>query len=130
MADRLVGAPILLGEKMYDTREHFNNRLNNIGRKHKAMTRGYVTQMRSDGLIVVKPRQRGIDFPVKGVVLLLLGFFFFKAFLLAAIGPDTYGERIDKLQDGTFIEQGGAWVMQVEPVTQVIADYLGPIMRY
>lgn len=115
---------------MVETKEHFNDRLNFLGRKHQAMSRGYTTQMRDDGLIVVKPRRRrGIEIPFKGIFLLLLGFVFFKAFMLASVGPDTYGERVAILNSGTFIEQGGAWLMQADPASQIIANYMGPILR-
>ena len=114
---------------MVETKIQFNDRLNFLGRKHQAMSRGYTTQMRTDGLIVVKPRRRSIDIPFKGILLLLLGFVFFKAFILASVGPDTYGERVAILNSGTFVEKGGAWVMQADPVSQVIANFMGPIFR-
>jgi hypothetical protein len=114
---------------MVEAKKQFNDRLNFLGRKHHAMSRGYTTQMRTDGLIVVKPRRRSIDIPFKGICLLLLGFVFFKAFMLASVGTDRYGERVAILNSGTLVEQGGAWVMQVDPVSQVIANYMGPIFR-
>jgi hypothetical protein len=115
---------------MVDSKLQFNNRLRLLGRKHSKMANGYTTQMRSDGLIVVKPRRsarRG--FPLKGLVFLALGLFGFKALILASLGPDGYGERVAKLQDGTVVERGGAWVMQVDPATQVLADLMGPVLR-
>ncbi|MFT4706684.1 MAG: hypothetical protein ACI9PU_000517 [Ascidiaceihabitans sp.] len=114
---------------MVEAKKQFNDRLNFLGRKHQAMSRRYTTQMRTDGLIVVKPRRRSIDIPFQGILLLLLGFVFFKAFMLASIGPDTYCERVAILNSGIFVEQGGAWVMQTDPVSQVIANYMGPISR-
>ena len=117
---------------MVETKKHFLNRLDILGHKHQAMSRGYTTRMRDDGLIVVKPRRqkRIMDFQLKGVVLLLLGFVFFKGFMLASVGPDTYSERVAILSNGTFVEQGCAWVMQVGPISQIIANYMGPILRY
>lgn len=115
---------------MVETKLHFNNRLRLLGRKHTKMANGYTTQMRNDGLIVVKPRRaarRG--FPIKGLVLLALGFISFKALVLASVGPDGYAERVASLDNGTVIERGGAWVMQVDPLTQVIANNMGPVLR-
>tara|TARA_B110000971_G_C19664057_1_gene343674 strand:- start:95 stop:445 length:351 start_codon:yes stop_codon:yes gene_type:complete len=116
---------------MSGPRNNFDKRLNAIGLKHAAMARGYTTEIRSDGLIVVKPyvRRRGFSIPVAGVVMLLAGLLFFKAFILAAVGPDLYDERVAKLGEGTFVEQGGAWVMQVEPATEYFATVIGPIFR-
>lgn len=124
-----MGALILFGAAMVETKTHFDNRLNVLGHKHKAMTRGYTTHMRNDGLIVVKELPQKKQFPIKGLVLLLLGFFCFKGFMLAAVGQDAYAERVASLQSGTFVEQGGAWVMQADPVAQVVANYMGPILR-
>jgi hypothetical protein len=64
---------------MVEAKKQFNDRLNFLGRKHQAMSRRYTTQMRTDGLIVVKPRRRSIDIPFQCILLLLLGFVFFKA---------------------------------------------------
>ncbi len=52
-----------------------------------------------------------------------------KAFILAAAGPDLYDERVAKLGEGTFVEQGGARVMQVEPATEYFATVIDPIFR-
>ena len=114
---------------MFDNRDNFESRLKVIGRKNVAMANGYSAQMRDDGLIVLKPRRREIEFPLKGIVMLLIGFFFFKAFILASVGPDTYGERISILQSGTVLEKAGAWVMQIDPISQGIANYMGPAFR-
>lgn len=114
---------------MVETKDQFTIRLNALGHKHRAMSRGYTTVMRSDGLIVIKPCKRRIQIPIKGIALLLLGFFFFKAFMIASVGVVTYGERVAILNNGTFVEQGGAWVMTPEPVSQTIANYMGPLLR-
>jgi hypothetical protein len=43
-----------------------DERLKDIGRKHTVMARGYTTEIRNDGLIVVKPYvgRRGFSIPV------------------------------------------------------------------
>jgi hypothetical protein len=114
---------------MFDHRESFGRRLKVIDQKNVALANGYTTQMRDDGLIVLKPRRRVVEFPLKGLIVLVIGFFFFKAFILASIGPDTYGERIEILENGTLLEQGGAWVMQIDPISQTVANYVRPAFR-
>ena len=123
------GGTYLLDAAMFDNRQNFESRLKVIDRKNLAMANGYIADMRDDGLIVLKPYRRTMNFPLKGMILLLIGFFFFKAFILASVGPDTYASRIEILQNGTFVERGGAWVMQVDPVSQGIANYMGPAFR-
>ncbi|MEM6303876.1 MAG: hypothetical protein AAF744_04100 [Pseudomonadota bacterium] len=116
---------------MVETRDHFVKRLNVLGRKHAQMAHvGYTTKVGKDGLIRVKPkRKRSGGLPVKGLMFLALGFFGFKAFTLAATGPVTYNERLSKLENGTVIEQYGAKALAIDPVTEVIAGILGPVLR-
>ena len=115
---------------MVESRSSFDNRLRSLGRKHNAMTHGVVTQMRGDGLIVLKPKRyrarRG--FPVRGLVLFLLGFFAFKGFMLNDMGTQGYDERIASLATGTVVEQVGARVMQADPVTLLFADTWGKML--
>ncbi len=114
---------------MVETHDHFNKRLKCLGRKHAQMTRGYTTIVGKDGLIVAQPKVKRRWFPVKGLILLVLGFFAFKAFMLVSFGPVTYGERLAKLEDGTAIEQVGAKVLGLDPLTVILADFAGQYLR-
>jgi hypothetical protein len=60
---------------MYGPSKKIDERLKDIGRKHTVMARGYTTEIRNDGLIVVKPyvRRRGFSIPVACIVMLLAG---------------------------------------------------------
>ena len=112
-----------------ETHDHFVNRLTQLGRKHEKMTRGYSTKVGKDGLITVTTKRSRRGFPIKGLFLLVLGFFAFKAFMLASVGPVTYNERLAKLENGTIIEQAGAKVLGIDPVTEAIASVAGPVLR-
>jgi hypothetical protein len=113
---------------MVETHDHFVRRLRNLGRKHDQMTGGYVTRVGRDGLITVQPRRARRGFPVKPLLLLVAGFFCFKAFMLAAIGPVTYNERLAKLEGGSMVEQVGAAALRIDPVTQTMAGIAGPVV--
>lgn len=116
---------------MVETHDHFTKRLGKLGRKHEQMTHGYTTKVGKDGLITVTPKARRAR-STSGVTFLLivaLGFFAFKAFMLAASGPDAYGERLAGLKEGTVVEQAGAFVLGIDPITQKLADLAGPILR-
>lgn len=117
---------------MIETKDHFNKRLNMLGRKHNAMTKGYVTKVTRDGLIVVQPKKgrssRGGG-AIKLVLLLALGFFGFKAFTLATVGPVTYNERLASLEAGTMPEQLGAKALAIDPISAAMADVIGPVLR-
>ncbi|WP_246035955.1 hypothetical protein [Aliishimia ponticola] len=93
------------------------------------MARGYTASLRGDGLIVVHPRRVHFHMPVRGFVLLMSVFMLFKGFMLATLGPATYSERLTVLSGGTVYEQAGAFVMGIDPVSQVVADTLRPYVR-
>lgn len=114
---------------MIQSHDKFNERLTLLSEKHARMSNGYVASVRSDGLIVVRPRRARIAFPLRGLALLTVGFFVFKAFILAAIGPVTYNERLANLQAGNTLERAGAWVLQIDPLTDAIAGLTGPVLR-
>jgi hypothetical protein len=107
----------------------FDKRLSKIDHTRQAMARGYTSFVGSDGLIVIRPRRRPLRLPIKGIALMALGFFGLKGMMLAQIGLEGYSERLTTLQNGTLVEQAGAWIMQVEPATQWIASNLGPILH-
>ena len=93
------------------------------------MGRVYTASLRGDGLIVVRPRRIAFKMPVRGFVLLMAMLMLFKGFLLGWMGDAAYQERLDVLRQGSPYEAAGAFVMGVDPVTRVIADSLGTIIR-
>ncbi len=107
----------------------FNDRLRLLDRKHRAMSHGYVTRVQPDGLIIAKPRRQPIRISGRAVLVFVLAFIGFKAFLVANLGPLTYDERLARLNAGTVVEQAGAFVMQADPVTMYVAEQIGPILR-
>ncbi|MFL4470461.1 hypothetical protein ACERZ8_11445 [Tateyamaria armeniaca] len=114
---------------MQDSQADFNKRLSTLNRKHAAMSQGFSTALRADGLIVIKPnRALRRAFPIKGLLALVFGFFVFKAIMLSSLSEITYNERVAKLNQGGALEQAGAWLMQVEPVTHFLAGFLEPLI--
>lgn len=107
----------------------FNQRVQRLAKKHDAMSRGYKTRMRKDGLIVMKPRRSRPGVSLRAIVLFIGALLMFKGFLLANLGPEGYSERVAKLSEGTPVERAGAWVMQPDPVSVFIAEQTGPVLR-
>ena len=99
----------------------FDKRLKRITRRHDRMGNGTVKTMTSDGLIVERPRMYKPRFPLKGLIVLLAIGFLFKGFMLSSLGEAGYAERVAGLSTGSVLEQGGAWVMQIDPATSYIA---------
>ena len=117
---------------MVETHDHFVERLTALGRKHSQMSRGYTTRVDKDGLLVATPRRRQLlpgTGVLKLVMLMLIGFLSFKSFAVAAYGPVTYNERLQKLENGTVIEQVGAKALAIDPVTDAVAKTVGPMLR-
>jgi hypothetical protein len=114
---------------MSDGRKEFGSRVNRLSRRHNAMARGYTANIRGDGLIVVQPRRFQFKLPIRGFVLLMAVFMIFKGFMLASLGDQAYYERLSVLRLGSTYEQAGAFVMGIDPVSQVIADSLKPVLN-
>ncbi len=107
----------------------FSKRLRRIVRQHDRMRHGIVHRLTRDGLIVARPRSHMPRFPLKGVLTILAAGILFKAFLFVHLGGITYAERVASLQDGSLIEQGGAWVMQIDPATEWVAAQIDTVLK-
>ncbi|SMH52792.1 hypothetical protein [Maritimibacter sp. HL-12] len=104
----------------------FNKRVREIEGRHKRLASGYVRLEERDGLLVpverVRPRR---SLPLRGITLSLVAFLLFKGFLLAYLGPVTYGNRIAILEAGNAAEKVGSWIMAADPITLWIASQIG-----
>ncbi len=114
---------------MFQNHALFDRRVRRLNRKHEAMSRGYTTKLRKDGLIVVQPQRAQVRLPLKFLFLVFVALILFKGFLMASLGTEAYGERVAGLAGGTTVEQVGAWVMQPEPATEFVAAQIGLILR-
>jgi len=107
----------------------FEERLQQLARKHRAMSRGYVTRMQPDGLIIARPKRQPIQISFPVFIFFLAAFIGFKAFLFVGVGPLTYEDRLAHLQLGTMVEKAGAYAMQADPLTVYEATQIGPSLR-
>lgn len=105
----------------------FEKRLRNIVRDHQRLNTGAVHAIRSDGLIVARPRVYNPKFPLRGLLLLVASAVLFKAYIFASLGASVYNDRVAQLSEGTFIEKAGAWVMQADAVTVGVAQALNAL---
>jgi hypothetical protein len=109
--------------------QNFYGRLGRINRVHEsgggfeaegALGMSYYNARR-------KPARRaGILGPV---VLVMMTVIAIKAAVLASIGPERYEERIAALRAGSSVEQAGAWVLQADPLTAVMAAKLSAVLH-
>ncbi|GHF61605.1 hypothetical protein [Seohaeicola zhoushanensis] len=107
----------------------FQTRVRRLLRKHTAMTRGYTTRMRPDGLMVAVPRRPPPPVSPRSVVMCLGVFILLKGVLIAALGPGDYERRVVRLAEGNFVQQAGAFAMKADPLTALVAVQLAPMMR-
>lgn len=107
---------------MLQTAKNFDHRLGQITKRHERAANGTAYRVSKSGLIVATPRRFRPRFPFKGVALLIVSLVAFKGFLLAYLGPEIYAERVAILQNGSLVEQAGAWVLRVEPATTAVAQ--------
>ena len=114
---------------MIGAKSNFDERLHKIERSDRRSAKGYAPVVGPDGLIVVRRRRSGPNVPLRGLIYLACGFILFKAIALAQFGAQGYNDRIALMQEGTAVEQVGAWVMQADPATEWVANKLRPFLR-
>jgi len=106
----------------------FEKRLRKIVRSNNRMaTSGVVHKMKSDGLVVAKPRIYSPRFPWRGMVLLFAAMFVFKGYVHFALGAADYSQRIATLSEGSLFEKIGGLAMQADPITLTVSQVLSQI---
>jgi hypothetical protein len=88
-----------------------------ITRRHTQLSRGYVTSVNDDGLVVAKPRRKMRRGTLRGVAIVVLVLMAFKGFLHNQLGENAYMARVDGLSQGSMFEQAGAVLMAADPIT-------------
>ena len=107
----------------------FEHRLRRIVRKHRQMANGVVGRMGPDGLVIPVARRAMPTFPLRSIVLVIGVALLLKAYLLAAIGGAEFDARVATLSQGSLLDQGGAFVMQADPMTVTVAAWISQIIN-
>ena len=113
---------------MTTERTAFRKRLRRLVRRHEALSHGYETRIRGDGLLIVTPKRQSRGVSLTAIVTFVGLFLVMKAVLVAQIGLQGYEDRVLMLQSGTFAERIGAMIMQVDPVTAYLADLIRSLL--
>jgi len=109
--------------------DEFDRRMRRISRRQSKLSRGYVTAVTDDGMVVAKPRRRGNGGAVRGFAIIMIVVILFKGFLHAQLGAASYQDRVEALAEGSVIEQAGAWAMTADPVTLWLSGHLSSLVR-
>lgn len=105
----------------YAGSQQLEKRLTRIEAKRKALSRGVIYSVNQDGLIIARPRRRGLRRPFHLLFMALAAVIGFKAVLYASLGAVTYNDRIAELAEGSIVERAGAWVMTADQLTVWLA---------
>ncbi|MCB2126938.1 MAG: hypothetical protein H6897_04670 [Rhodobacteraceae bacterium] len=108
--------------------QNFYGRLGRIERTHEAG--GGFEADGTLGMSYYNSRRRPTRrFGLLGpLVLVAMTVIAIKAAVLATIGPERYEERLVALHAGSSVEQGGAWVLQADPLTVALAERLRAVI--
>lgn len=103
----------------------FQKRVRQIDRRHNKIARGYVRLVERDGLLIPKTKiLKRRRFPLRVIVLSVIGFIVFKGILVSQVGLSSYETRLETLTAGSMVERAGAWLMQVDPLTRGVAEFI------
>lgn len=105
--------------------ELFEQRYRRVLQRHRQLSRGYVTRLGGNGVITHEPARR-IDkgFSLYLLTIPLLVGFFVKAGIYLVLGDERYAAQLALLQEGGAVERAGAWVMALDPITELVAGML------
>lgn len=114
---------------MDDSVKSFSQRISRVNRRRQKMNNnGVVRKVGKDGLISAYPRRRMPSFPLRGIVILVMTAFLYKAVMFAWLGAAAYGDCIEALAQGTIVEQVGAWILQADPATVAFGTLIKPLL--
>ena len=109
--------------------ENFDKRMRRIMRNHEQLSRGHVTTVTRDGLIVARPRRRVMSFvPWRAILAILVLAMASKVALYVNLGPAAYEEIVASLSTGSEIERAGAYLMQADQATLWLAAQIEALM--
>lgn len=93
-------------------------------RTEKPRVTGALTSFNHDGLVLAERRRRRseIDLPWKAFIQVALIVTAVKLLLYIDLGPIAYNARVETLSQGAWYEQIGAWLMFIDPFSQMVLD--------
>ena len=109
---------------MMSQREPFYERIRRIQRRRRKLAQGFGLKIDENNLIVPKPHLVALAFPWRGLCMALLVALGLKAYLMASLDSQTYASKLAALSRGDPVEQVGAWMMQPDPASGVLAQVM------
>jgi hypothetical protein len=114
---------------MKDGFAHFDRRLERLDERKAALEAGHRTELDESGLIKLIPtgeRRRQINrmIPLRAAMIIAGVLLTLKGFLLYKLGFGVYTSKVASMARGDTMDQIGAWIMQVEPVTLAVYNFI------
>lgn len=113
----------------YSNPRSFGRRIGRLERKHRRLSRGAVTVLRSDGLMVMRPRRNGLPRLIAFLLLAGAGLTVFKAVAFVSQGEAVYEAQVNELAAGTPPEAVAAKILHIDPVSEFIIVTAAPHIR-
>lgn len=113
---------------MSDALTNFRKRETALRKKHMRMARGFRTRMNRNGVIEQVPINRSGGFVMGLLFRMVLVVFVFKVMAVTWLGEPRYEDHLSNLSNGAFYEKAGSWILQIDPVTQKLAQFLTPAL--
>ena len=119
---------------MKDGFAHFDRRLEKLEEKKAALNEGHRLEVDEYGLMKLTPtgarrRKIGRMIPLRAMMIIAAVLLTFKGFLLHQLGLSDYTAKVTSMAKGDTVDQVGAYLMQIDPVTlwiyQVFEFFLG-----
>ncbi|WP_411224246.1 hypothetical protein [Marivita sp. S2033] len=107
----------------------FDERYRKVLKRHRQLSRGYVTRLGKNGVIDHHPIGHLRDAITFKMLLLPLGILFFlKACMVTVLGHDAYAAQVALLREGGFGAQIGAFLMQMDPITWPLSQLMATVI--
>ncbi|MCR9158226.1 MAG: hypothetical protein NXH80_13345 [Rhodobacteraceae bacterium] len=114
---------------MTKQQDMFDERYRKVLKRHRQLSRGYVTKIEKTGVIAHQPMRQVREAFSFSALLLPFGILFvLKAAIVTVLGEEGYRQQVDLLREGGFVEQMGAVFMQIDPITAPLSKVLGYII--
>ncbi|MGJ8605726.1 MAG: hypothetical protein ACSHXH_16535 [Marivita sp.] len=114
---------------MTKQQDMFDERYRKVLKRHRQLSRGYVTKLEKNGVITHRPNRQIRDAFSFSMIFLPIGvLFFLKACIVTLLGEEGYVQQVEVLRNGGFVEQMGALIMQIDPITAPLARLLGNVI--
>lgn len=109
--------------------DSFDRRMARIHKNHERLSKGYVTRVTRDGLIVARPRRTLLGMiPWRFILAILVIGMAAKVVLYTNMGPETYQNEVARLAAGTQFEQVGVYVLSADQATVWLSGKLQELL--